>query len=137
MRRNSVVVPPTEPPAAAASTTASSRPTTRRAPPSRAPAAASGAPSAAASASAAASDGKDGSDLPAREGYVIVHYPKDEGEVFFTITARGPVNEKLRVPCGTTFVRVGVTKPNGVAWLSEGRPVAIACQKVTEVTMQP
>jgi hypothetical protein len=82
-------------------------------------------------------DTRDGSDLPANQGYLTVKFPKNEGEVYFFTTSQGPVNKKLAVTCGTAFMRIGKSEPLGVRWLSEGKPVVVACQKVTEVSVEP
>ena len=45
----------------------------------------------------------------------------------------GAPGEKLDVPCGRTFVRVG--KAPGPSWLSAGTGLKVECQSVTEITL--
>jgi hypothetical protein len=88
-------------------------------------------PTASASASA---DGRDGSELPPSRGYLIVHFPTvPEGQVYLLGKKFGAPGQKLDVPCGRTFVRVG--KAPGPSWLSTGVGLKVECQSVTEITL--
>ncbi len=93
--------------------------------------------SASAAPTAAASAGGDGSNLPPTKGYLIVSFNGEQGgQVYFYTRAIGPVGAKLEVACEKpTFVRIG--KLPGPRWLSQGRPLRVACQSVTEVAMKP
>jgi hypothetical protein len=126
VRRDSTIVLPTVPSQsvpAAPSSAPPAKPRVRR-------------PPAVATAKASA-DTRTGADLPPNQGYLIVRFPKNEGNVYFFTTAHGPVNQKIAVPCGNAFVRIGKAESIGVKWLSQGKSAVVACQKVTEVKIEP
>ena len=69
-------------------------------------------------------------------GLVRVTFPQaPDAKVYVYGKDYGAVGEKLQVPCGRSFLRVG--KLPGPAWLSQGSSVLVQCRAVTEVTLQP
>jgi hypothetical protein len=89
-------------------------------------------------ASAAAAPAKDGKDLPATKGYLVVTFAKDaDAHVFSRVSDQGKVNEPLAVDCTQAhFLRIGKGDPP--TWLTDGRAgVTVKCQAVTEITMRP
>ncbi|MBN4059233.1 hypothetical protein JYT22_01115, partial [Endomicrobium sp. AH-315-J14] len=139
----------TGPPPAAATASASSKSATSqsasattKATPPTGTASAKATPSATATASATASasaapaadDGRDGSALPPKMGYLKVNFTGPPGGAIYLRGKRlGAVAEKIETKCGFAFIRVG--KEPGPQWLSAGVSVAIKCQAVTEVTV--
>ncbi len=129
-----VVAPKTS--AAAPVATAKPKPTASVvvAPPAAAPPTA--APSAATSASPAASvaEADDPAALPEDYGYLIVE-PASEGVgVYETGKYVGPTGSRIRMKCGTRFIRLG-THPFG-SWLGDGRGVNVACRAVSKATFE-
>ncbi|MBW2529253.1 MAG: hypothetical protein JRI23_34070, partial [Deltaproteobacteria bacterium] len=124
---------PSAEPSTSAAETATSR--SSSAPSASAGPTASTSVTATASAAAPTADGRDGSELPANRGYLIVHFdgPTD-GQVFLSGKKHGVPDQKLDVPCGRTFVRVG--KLPGPQWLSLGAGLEVVCQSVTEITLE-
>jgi hypothetical protein len=74
----------------------------------------------------------DGSDLDPRKGYLRVHYEgHPDAELFYFGRSLGKAAGKHVVDCERTAnLRIG--RP-GAIWLSEGRTVSVACQKITDV----
>jgi len=86
---------------------------------------------------ASSDEGGDGSELPPTLGYLQVKFNGEQGgEVFVFAKSYGPVGQKLKVPCNRpAFVRIGKTP--GPRWITKGKTVSIACQKVTVTFISP
>jgi hypothetical protein len=145
-------VAPAEPPtasaraSASASAMASERPDAAAEAPSPDPGAsgaAAPAPSGSASVSASASasaaaaeDPRDGKALPPNRGLLRVRFESaPDAQVFMPDKPVGAVGQKLDVPCGRSFVRVG--RVPGPKWLSQGQSVYVQCRLVTDITLPP
>jgi hypothetical protein len=147
-------VAPAEPPtasaraSASASARASERPDAAAEAPSPDPGAsgaAAPAPSGSASVSASASasgaaaaaeDPRDGKALPPNRGLLRVRFESaPDAQVFMPDKPVGAVGQKLDVPCGRSFVRVG--RVPGPKWLSQGQSVYVQCRLVTDITLPP
>jgi hypothetical protein len=93
--------------------------------------------SAAAPPASAAAQG-DGSELPGTEGYLHVTVTSPEPlTVYVNAKPVGNANEKLKVRCGTAWVRVG--KPTNTAepdWRSPGQTAVIGCKTTTNLTIK-
>jgi len=129
VRRSARVVPPPMPVATAPP------PKSPRTPPPRATAQPSATATATGTASAPAPE-TDPSKLPPTMGYLRVKWsgPAD-AQVFLFGKSIGKVGEPVEISCaGMQNVRVGTEER---AWLSDGRPVKVACQKLTEIEIPP
>jgi len=72
---------------------------------------------------------EDGSLLSERDGYLVVHFSADSPtapHVYVSGVPLGPVETRLRVPCGITHVRVGTFPQH--RWLSQGHAVGVTCR---------
>jgi eukaryotic-like serine/threonine-protein kinase len=81
-------------------------------------------------------DPRDGKELPANRGLLRVTFdaPPD-AQVYLLGKPVGQVGQKIDVPCGRSFIRVG--KMPGPMWLSQGQSVYIQCRLVTDVSLPP
>lgn len=107
------------------------------APPTTAPATSAPAPPVpAASAAPTAAGGPDPATLPPDMGLLLVVFSgPPEALVYLKGKSVGPVGRPVQTKCGFNNVRVG--KEPGPVYLSEGKPVSVKCQALTEVVMSP
>ncbi|MFO0756195.1 MAG: hypothetical protein U0359_06870 [Byssovorax sp.] len=105
------------------------------------PASASVAPATSATAAPTAEPEGDGSALAANKGYLIVNSTNPAG-VYLTGVFVGATGKKLEADCGFKFLRLGVPpadgnpRPGEVTWVSDGKSIAVGCQKTTTVTLE-
>jgi hypothetical protein len=60
-------------------------------------------------------------------GYVLVHSLDLRASVYMMFTRLGPVEEKLKLPCGRRFVAIGMTVPGKKepTWLAPGKTIEV------------
>lgn len=129
VRRSAQVTPPPMPvPATAPARVAPKEPVSAKPKPS-----ASATATASASATAPA---KDPSKLPPTMGYLQVKWSgQEDAQIFLFGKSIGKVTERVELPCsGMQNVRVGTADRQ---WLSDGKPVKVGCQKLTELEIKP
>jgi DNA-binding response OmpR family regulator len=121
------IAPPAAPQTAAPATVTSS-PSVAATPPS---ASVSAPPAPAAS---APDDGADGTDLLHNQGYLTVT-SSAEADVYATGFKIGRTNQKNKSRCYLRYVRLGQGDPP--RWISPGITVAVKCQGLTSVALEP
>jgi hypothetical protein len=86
----------------------------------------------------AAVDSGDPAGLPADRGYLVLRGAA-EGRAYVNGAEVGPSEQRIAVPCGARYVRIGTAAAPGrpTAWLTKGRSVVVACRGETRIELAP
>lgn len=84
----------------------------------------------------AAVDSGDPAGLSADRGYLVLQGAVD-GRAYVNGAEVGPSEQRIAVPCGARYVRIGTAAAPGrpTAWLTKGRSVVVACRGETRIDL--
>jgi len=77
---------------------------------------------------------KAASELRQSFGYLIVRSRVEAG-VYTGAVRLGKTNERIRIRCGSRYVRLGTIPLK--RWLERGKAISVSCQGVAIITLQP